>query len=114
MSLRVLDTDRRKESLTTLVKKNLLSPDLTIPDQPTSKKELKSDDCLRRQVDVKIQGGNISGVIRLFPFDDAIAPASHETVTILQKKHPRAVDDLTLLSHLTILIIRKSALTNSV
>ena len=91
--LRVPDTARRKESLTTLVKRNLLSTDLSIPEQPERRKKGESDDYLRRQVDKKIQGGNVSVAVRLLSSEDTIAPHSIETLTVLQEKHPSANKD---------------------
>jgi len=90
----------RKESLATVVKRNVTNPN---PDfepahsgQPSSNSDESAEITLKRRVEGKMHDGDVKGAIRILSSDDAVAPISPEVLEILRSKHPKAEHDLTI------------------
>jgi len=83
----------KRESTTTVVKRNLTHPlDLqatTTPQNRPAKNKLAVSH-LRKAVERKFQDGDVSGAVRLLSSEDAVALPSPEVLPILQAKHPAA------------------------
>ncbi|GAV08770.1 hypothetical protein RvY_18416 [Ramazzottius varieornatus] len=82
-----------KKSFTTLVKENITGPaaavDTTAKTQTNNTKQRKNsideDSQMKRRVELKLNGGDISGAVRVLASEDVIAPMSTETLEVLRK-----------------------------
>lgn len=78
----------RRESLTTMVKRNLARCD-DLPAQPDKRKwQNDGKSRLRNAVERKIQAGNISGAVRILSSDDSVTLPTADILDVLKKKHP--------------------------
>lgn len=84
--------EKRKCSLATVIRKNILNPDVSSQNKLTIKNAQSKNQLLRSAMN-KLSDGDIKGSVRILSSDEVIAPYNVETLESLIQKHPKRLED---------------------
>lgn len=94
--LQTPDVSNKKTPLTSLVKQNTVAFDEGLPSESKkrqfNRKHASSLKAVKKQVEAKVNDGDIRGAVRALAPDEVIAPFTQETFDALKAKHPPASD----------------------
>lgn len=85
--------EKRKYSLATVIRKNILNQDNSFDNKQTIKNTQSKGQLIRSAMN-KLSNGDIKGSVRILSSDEVIAPYNSATLESLIEKHPKRVHEI--------------------